>query len=123
MGAPAQAVLEAGLSTALSHALGCFGTLRRGDLLGMRLDADPLKRRARSLYGSLPRPLRRVSVLLLGTLVLAAGLLMLVLPGPGLLVIGLAVAVLALEFDWARRVAERGIRLARGLDVRRRLSR
>jgi uncharacterized protein (TIGR02611 family) len=89
----------------------------------MRLDADAVKKRARSLYGSLPRPLRRASVLLLGMLILAAGLLMLVLPGPGLLVIGLAIAVLALEFEWARRVAERGIRLVRGLGGRRRLSR
>jgi hypothetical protein len=40
---------------------------------------------------------------------------MLVLPGPGLLVIGVAVAVLALEFDWAKRLADRATGAARGL--------
>jgi uncharacterized protein (TIGR02611 family) len=85
----------------------------------MRIDADTVKKRARSLYGSLPPPLRKASVLLLGMAMLAGGLVMLVLPGPGLLVMALAIAVLALEFDWAKRVAERGSRLAK--DVLHRL--
>jgi putative transmembrane protein PGPGW len=58
-----------------------------------------MKRGLRSAYRSLPRPLRRVSALLLGMGMLVAGLAMLVLPGPGLLVLGLAVAVLALEME------------------------
>jgi len=70
-------------------------------------DTDKMKDRALSTYRSLPRPVRRISVLLLGTAIALAGVAMLVLPGPGLLVIGLAVAVLALEFDWAKRLAER----------------
>jgi Flp pilus assembly protein TadB len=74
-----------------------------------------MKRRLRSAYRSLPRPLRRVSALLLGMGMLVAGLAMLVLPGPGLLVLGLAVAVLALEFDSARRLAERVSRASRRL--------
>jgi hypothetical protein len=52
--------------------------------------------------------------------ILAAGLAMLALPGPGLLVVGLAIAVLALEFEWARRLAERTARLAK--EVGRRVS-
>jgi uncharacterized protein (TIGR02611 family) len=82
-----------------------------------------MKDRVRSLYGSLPKPVRRVSVLLLGTAIALAGVAMLVLPGPGLLVLGLAVAVLALEFDWAKKVAERATRLARELADRVRLLR
>lgn len=71
-----------------------------------------VRRRAHSLYRSLPRPLRRASVLVLGSLILIAGIAMLVLPGPGLLVMGVAIAVLALEFDWAKRLADRATRTA-----------
>jgi uncharacterized protein (TIGR02611 family) len=66
----------------------------------------------------MPRPLRRISVLLVGTVILVAGLAMLVLPGPGLLLMGMAIAVLALEFDWARRLADAAARTARGLAQR-----
>jgi hypothetical protein len=47
---------------------------------------------------------------------LIAGVAMLVLPGPGILVIALALAVLRGEFIWARRLLERmkqGARRAR----------
>ena len=56
-----------------------------------------VRRRAHSLYRSLPRPLRRASILVLGSVIMIAGVAMLVLPGPGLLVMGVAVAVLALS--------------------------
>jgi hypothetical protein len=49
--------------------------------------------------------------------VVLAGLAMLVLPGPGLVVIALGLALLALEHDWARRVLHLG---ARGLARARR---
>lgn len=44
-----------------------------------------------------------------GFTVLFAGLAMLVLPGPGLLVIAIGLAILALEFAWAERMLERAI--------------
>lgn len=44
----------------------------------------------------------KVGVTLAGPLVIAAGVAMLVLPGPGLVVIALGMALLALEYDWAR---------------------
>lgn len=51
-------------------------------------------------------PLRAVIVKVLvtvgGPLVIAAGIAMLVLPGPGLVVIALGFALLALEYEWAR---------------------
>ena len=46
----------------------------------------------------------KVAVSVAGPLVVAAGVAMLVLPGPGLVAIGLGTALLALEYDWARRV-------------------
>ena len=45
----------------------------------------------------------KIGVTLLGPLVVLAGLAMLVLPGPGLVVMALGAALLALEYDWARR--------------------
>ena len=54
-----------------------------------------------------------------GFAVLAAGLAMLVLPGPGLLVTALALGMLALEFHWAERLLLRAARL--GGDGRDRL--
>ena len=51
-------------------------------------------------------PVRAVGVKVLvtvgGPLVIAAGIAMLVLPGPGLVVIALGFALLALEYAWAR---------------------
>lgn len=47
--------------------------------------------------------LRRVAVTLLGFLVLVVGLVLLALPGPGLLVVALGLAILATEFVWAWR--------------------
>lgn len=48
------------------------------------------------------RSAKRVVVFVLGTTVLLFGLLLLVLPGPGLLVIFLGLTLLATEFVWAR---------------------
>lgn len=45
---------------------------------------------------------RRVSVTVVGTVVLLVGLAMLVLPGPGLLGTAAGLAILASEYDWAR---------------------
>jgi uncharacterized protein (TIGR02611 family) len=59
----------------------------------------------------------RVGVTVLGPLVVLAGVAMLVLPGPGLVVIALGLALLALEHDWARRVLHLG---GRGLSRARR---
>jgi hypothetical protein len=47
--------------------------------------------------------LRRIAVTVLGTAILAVGVVLLVAPGPGILVIALALAVFAIEYEWARR--------------------
>jgi tellurite resistance protein TerC len=60
--------------------------------------------------------LRRMLVAVAGGGLLLAGLAMIVLPGPAILVIPAALAILALEFLWARRwlawLRERRKRLA-----------
>ena len=51
--------------------------------------------------------LRRVAVAVGGALLLGIGLLLLVLPGPGTLVIVAGLALLSTEFVWARRALDR----------------
>jgi uncharacterized protein (TIGR02611 family) len=51
----------------------------------------------------LARLLRRIAVTAVGTVILVAGVILLVAPGPGLLVIAVALAVFAIEYEWARR--------------------
>jgi uncharacterized protein (TIGR02611 family) len=51
--------------------------------------------------------LRRGLVAVTGVLLLLVGVAMLVLPGPGMLVIFAGLAVLSREFPWAERLAER----------------
>jgi tellurite resistance protein TerC len=58
--------------------------------------------------GSPPRSLtyawaRRIAIALVGGTVLVAGLAMTVLPGPAIVVIPAGLAILGLEFAWARR--------------------
>jgi uncharacterized protein (TIGR02611 family) len=49
------------------------------------------------------RLLRRIAVTVVGTVILVVGVVLLVAPGPGLVVIALALAVFAIEYRWARR--------------------
>ena len=50
---------------------------------------------------------KRIGILILGTAVLLAGIAMLALPGPGILVIIVGLAILATEFQWAERLLDR----------------
>jgi len=50
---------------------------------------------------------RRVFLIIAGFTLLLAGGVMLVTPGPGMLVIFLGLGLLAAEFIWARRLMER----------------
>ncbi|MFL6583595.1 MAG: PGPGW domain-containing protein [Chthoniobacterales bacterium] len=65
---------------------------------------------------------KKVVVAVIGTTVLLIGLVLIVLPGPAILVIPLGLAILASEFAWARRVVRRGKvfvgRVRRGRSVR-----
>jgi hypothetical protein len=62
--------------------------------------------------------MKKVIVALLGGTVLLVGMALLVLPGPGLPIIAVGIAILATEFLWARRALknEKGaVAKARGL--------
>jgi uncharacterized protein (TIGR02611 family) len=50
---------------------------------------------------------KRVAVTVVGIALLAAGLVMIVTPGPGLVVMIAGLAVLATEYAWARRALEK----------------
>lgn len=50
------------------------------------------------------RAVKRVGISFAGTMLILAGLAMLILPGPGLLTIAAGLAVLATEFVWAERL-------------------
>lgn len=58
------------------------------------------------------RSSRRIAVSLVGAALLVAGLAMMVLPGPGLLVIVAGFAVLGTEYAWAAAALERTKRTA-----------
>jgi tellurite resistance protein TerC len=58
----------------------------------------------RSLAELSLRQARRLVILVTGATVLALGLVMVVLPGPAVLVIPAGLAILAVEFVWARRL-------------------
>ena len=72
----------------------------RAHALLSRLDAWADRGAGRAL-------LVRVAVTVAGPLLVLAGVAMLVLPGPGLVVIAAGLALLALEYEWARRVVGR----------------
>jgi len=50
------------------------------------------------------RQIRRLAVLVVGLTVVLIGLIMFVTPGPGLVVVPFGLAILAIEFVWARRL-------------------
>jgi uncharacterized protein (TIGR02611 family) len=55
----------------------------------------------------LPHPIRWVGVAAVGGALIVVGVILLVLPGPGLVLIALGVAVLATEFAWAESILAR----------------
>jgi tellurite resistance protein TerC len=50
---------------------------------------------------------KRVIVIIIGFTAILLGIVMLVLPGPGILTIALGLAILGSEFVWARRLIRR----------------
>ena len=46
---------------------------------------------------------RRIAVFVVGVTVLVIGIIMIVTPGPAIVVVPLGLAILAVEFAWARR--------------------
>jgi uncharacterized protein (TIGR02611 family) len=65
------------------------------------MEVNIVKDRLGRWLAPLPAPVRRILILLIGSTVLIFGVLLLVLPGPGILVIIVGLAILATEFAWA----------------------
>ncbi|MFM6939542.1 MAG: PGPGW domain-containing protein [Rhodoluna sp.] len=65
--------------------------------------------RLRKWLSKLPHPVRWALTMFLGFLLIVAGIVMLVTPGPGLLVIFLGISVLAFEIEWARELNKQGL--------------
>ncbi len=64
---------------------------------------------------------KRLIVIVVGFTVLAAGIAMLVLPGPAFVVIPLGLAILATEFVWARRLLNKAKEKIRETTIGRKL--
>jgi uncharacterized protein (TIGR02611 family) len=61
----------------------------------------------RSVVRFIWRSSKRIAVTIVGAVLVAAGLVMMVLPGPGIAVILLGLVVLATEYVWAATALER----------------
>lgn len=71
--------------------------------------------RAKSAWKRTPASVRKPLVSVLGALIIVAGIILMPLPGPGMLIVVLGVSVLASEFSWAKSAYERIMRAARYL--------
>ena len=76
---------------------------------------------AKEVIRFIGRSSKRIAVTVVGFALVAAGLAMFVLPGPGILVVAVGFAVLGTEYAWAaaalertKRHAERAGRIAKG---------
>jgi len=57
------------------------------------------------------RAVRRVVIGVVGATVIAVGVALLILPGPAFVVLPIGLGILAIEFEWARRLMRRARRL------------
>lgn len=67
-----------------------------------------------SAVGSIGRSARKVAVLIVGVAVVLAGVALLALPGPGMVVIIVGLVILATEFSWAQRWLDYAVERAAG---------
>jgi tellurite resistance protein TerC len=91
----------------LAFILGILGVGISASVLGAKRDlayvVSPGERELGQLVRVSLRGARRIAITLIGSTALLLGGAMLILPGPGLLVIPIGLALLATEFVWARR--------------------
>jgi hypothetical protein len=71
-----------------------------------------MARTPKEIINFVGRSSKRIAVTVVGAGVLTAGLAMLVLPGPGLLVIAVSFAILGTEYAWAASASEKTKRRA-----------
>ena len=72
------------------------------DPLAQRPDSGPGVSAVEQFVRMSLRQIRRLAILLVGMTVVLIGLVMLVTPGPALIVVPVGLAILAIEFAWAR---------------------
>jgi uncharacterized protein (TIGR02611 family) len=72
-----------------------------------RIMVQNLRRKLNNVWRQLPHPFRWVIVATVGTTLVLLGIVFLFIPGPGLALIVLGVAILATEFAWAQVVYNR----------------
>jgi uncharacterized protein (TIGR02611 family) len=63
----------------------------------------------KKVLANLPHPLRWALTMIIGFAIVIAGIVMIVTPGPGLLVIFIGLSILALELEWARELNKQGL--------------
>ena len=63
----------------------------------------------RNILAKLPHPVRWVLTVTIGFILLVAGLIMMVTPGPGLLFIFFGLSILAFEIKWASELNKQGM--------------
>jgi uncharacterized protein (TIGR02611 family) len=68
----------------------------------IRLMAQNIRRKFGNVWRHLPHPFRWVIVATVGTTFVLLGIVFIFIPGPGLPLIVLGVAILATEFAWAQ---------------------
>jgi len=90
----------------LTNLAGPIASPRRAAVsaVGLKTHSAAVGHGAAALHRRLPSAVRRPLTLVVGLILLLASVIMLVLPGPGLLTVWLGLAVLALEFSQARRL-------------------
>jgi tellurite resistance protein TerC len=71
--------------------------------IGSAEQSGPSTHDASNVLNGTLRTLRRIAVGIIGSTVVAAGLIMIVTPGPAVVVIPAGLAILAVEFEFARR--------------------
>jgi uncharacterized protein (TIGR02611 family) len=89
----------------------------------MRADdtQEMLKTRTQQLPRTIARhQTRRLAVAIAGIMLLGIGAVLLIVPGPGLLVVALGLTVLSWEFRWAKRLLIPVRRTVKRIKVRRR---
>ncbi|MFN6316192.1 MAG: PGPGW domain-containing protein [Rhodoluna sp.] len=63
----------------------------------------------RNILAKLPHPVRWLLTVTIGFILLVAGLIMMVTPGPGLLFIFFGLSILAFEIKWASELNKQGM--------------
>jgi len=63
----------------------------------------------KKILENLPHPVRWALTMFIGFVLLVAGLIMMITPGPGLLFIFFGLSILALELEWARELNKQGM--------------